>query len=252
MVYPSQATETKIAILNALEGHSSAEKGIGYNRLFEIINAKVGGSRRTFHKYLSELVTAGAVRKERDSRHKAGVVIYKTSMATQEEVLIDLAERISKMDTTPPIRTEYGEFFDWKMVQLSNLLGRSLCSLTREVREGKKDEPYTYAFARILSEGKKAEMNLLSENKRRELSYGITMGGVDKSPPMKRITISHGITIPVPNSIDQSVEKEIMDELHELDALAQEWVDKAEPIYEKALSCFPESERHLVEEKLRE
>ena len=92
MVYPSQGREVKTAILEALEKHRSPDNGLGYNTLFDAVNSKVGGSRRTFHKYLSELVSSGAVRKEKDPRHKVGVTIYRTEAAKPELTLIELED----------------------------------------------------------------------------------------------------------------------------------------------------------------
>ena len=234
-------------ILRALEGCNSPEKGIGYNKLFEIVHSKVGGSRRTFHKYLSELVSVGAVRKDKDSRHKAGVVIYKTSAATGQELLIELAERISKISATPPIQANAPGFFvDWKMVQLSDMLGRSLCDLT----PAEERKEMTYAYARLMSGGKEAEMTLFSEDKRNDMTYGISLPGVRKSPPMKWIKLSYAICIPIPNSIPESAEKEIHGELAEIGLLAQEWRRKVGPLVEKALSYFPESERERARQSL--
>ena len=233
--------------MRALDRCNSPENGIGYNKLFEIIHSKVGGSRRTFHKYLGELVSVGAVRKDKDPRHKAGVVIYKTSTATRQEVLMELAERISKVSATPPIQSiAPGFFVDWKMIQLSDMLGRLLCRLTY-VDERKE---VTYAYARLMSEGKEAEMNLLSEDGARKLTYGISSPGVHKTPNMKQIKLSHEICIPVPISIPGLAEKEIMEELQKIDRLAHEWKQKAVPLVERALSYFPESERERVRETM--
>ena len=153
MGYPSQGIGVKIAILEALENHTSQEKGLGYNTLFDEVRKKVGGSRRTFNKYLNELTSTGAVKKERDPRHKTGVTIYRTDAATQEQVLMDLTDRIFAM-TSPPkllrdamdrqivdearrrgikkkeditdqdLREINESLRMWKMAQVSDLLGR--------------------------------------------------------------------------------------------------------------------------------
>jgi len=168
MVFPSQANEVKNAILQALEKCTSAEKGIGYNKLFDVVNNKVGGSRRTFHKYLNELVSAGAVKKDKDPRHKAGVIIYRTDSATQEEALIELAERLATIIKMPPIVKRFigDERMDsapdswkraWKLILLSDVLGRLLANVMPNPKPG------WYASGRI-TEDKRIVIDLTSEN----------------------------------------------------------------------------------------
>jgi hypothetical protein len=247
MVYPSQGTETKTMILHALEGCTSLENGIGYNKLFEIVNSKVGGSRRTFHKYLSELISAGAVRKDKDPRHKAGVVIYKTSTATQQEVLMKLAERISEMSSTPPILKnimlgrESKFLVDWKMLQLSDMMGRSLCHMIPFDVKG-----MTYAYARITNEGKKAELNLISEDGKERTTFSRE----PRKPLPMIMRIGHVISIPLPPN--ESAKDQIMEEFRKLDLLGKEWQQKSIPLEEKALSYFPKSERELILKELHE
>jgi len=96
MVHPSRENEIKTEILRTLESYTSPEKSIGYNQLFDVVNSKVGESRRTFQKYLKELVETGAVRKEKDPRHRAGVIIYRTPSAKLDQALINTVTRASR------------------------------------------------------------------------------------------------------------------------------------------------------------
>jgi len=158
MVFPSQANETKTAILQALEKCMSPEKGIGYNKLFDLVQNRVGGSRRTFHKYLNELVSIGAVRKDKDPRHGVGVVIYRTESAAQEEVLIEFAERLAAMSKMQPYAKRLTDTYRpegapvqwkkaWKLILLSDILGRALANLMPEPKPG------WHAFARFIEVG---------------------------------------------------------------------------------------------------
>ena len=171
MVFPSQANATKTAILQALEKCTSAEKGIGYNKLFNLVHGKVGGSRRTFHKYLNELVTDGAVKKDSDPRHGVGVIIYRTEFATQEEVLIEFAEQltaISKIEASVKrlrhVWVQQGNpdhlLKAWKLILLSDILGRSLAKLLPSPKLG------WHASARIIKSGsmEKVVINMISDD----------------------------------------------------------------------------------------
>lgn len=193
MVFPSQANTIKTEILQALKDCTSPEKGIGYNKLFDIVRGKVGGSRRTFHKYLNELVNAGAVKKDKDPRHKAGVIIYRTEAATQEEVLIELAERITAMTKTPSVIERFighgGESASdeqskiQKLVVLSDILGRRLASILP------LSKPGWYAYAKIIKDGpiEKVTIRATSDDERNGMKSEYTIGtGV----PPERLAIA--------------------------------------------------------------
>ncbi len=179
MVFPSQANEIKDAILQALEKHKSPEKGIGYNKLFDLVQGKIGGSRRTFHKYLNELISAGAVKKEKDPKHKVGVIIYRTESASQEELLIELAERLASMSKMPPILKRFidGAPEEWrkacKIIMLSDAIGRVLAKCSPSyVSE------WQYATAKITEEGpvQKVEIRMSSEDGKKTGRYEFSIG----------------------------------------------------------------------------
>ncbi len=96
MVYPTQRSKARKAILEALEEHISLESGIGYNMLFEKVEGKIG-SRATFEKYLSELQHEGYVTKQDDPHHKRAVILYRLPEASDFELLtLHLSEKLSK------------------------------------------------------------------------------------------------------------------------------------------------------------
>ena len=173
MVYPSQGREVKTAILKALDKHRSPHSGLGYNTLFGAVNSKVGGSRRTFHKYLNELISSGAVKKERDLRHKVGVVIYKTEIASQEQILMDLVEKIVAMEKQPLLASLPKADEKWekamKIVVLSNILGRHLASIEPVSKPG------WYAYARVIRRpsGETVKINFTSDDETEGGEYTI-------------------------------------------------------------------------------
>jgi DNA-binding transcriptional ArsR family regulator len=276
MVFPSQANETKTAILRALEGYNSPEKGLGYNKLFEAVKKKVGGSRRTFHKYLSELVATGAVRKEKDPRHKAGVTIYGTEAATQEQVLIELTDRIFEITKPPEIITQRiikGEVIArarvalkrgilkkegitdddlreiiestkiWRMAQVSDVLGRYFSRLMNEYYPWKE---MTYAYGRIVkdAEGKeRAEINLVSDDNRQ--SAGLYAESPGEQPLAGMMRIAHTRSIVVPYPPDKSRD-EALEEIKSIDVSTDEGVTKASEKVQEILARYPSAERERI------
>jgi hypothetical protein len=86
-------------IAKCLKSHTSVDTGIGYNTLYDAVLGELAVtiSRRTFDRALDRLVERGAVSKQPDSRRKRGVVIFATSRAPLDRLLIDArtgAERL--------------------------------------------------------------------------------------------------------------------------------------------------------------
>lgn len=113
MVYPKQKFRVRRAILKALTEHTSAEKGIGYNMLFDKVRDEVG-SRSTFDKYLKELQHECYVTKEADPRHKTGVVIHRLEKASNFELLtLQLIERLNDLfegENVGPVEYDENKF----------------------------------------------------------------------------------------------------------------------------------------------
>ena len=90
---------------------TSAETGMGYNMLYDAVRGELGAiSRRTFDRALDRLVERGAVTKQPDSRRRRGVVIFTTSSAPLDRLLIDArtgAERLLRYPMKS--RTHYYE-----------------------------------------------------------------------------------------------------------------------------------------------
>ena len=116
LVYPKQEFLVRKVILEALRKNTSAEKGVGYNLLFDKVKDRVR-SKATFDNYLTDLEHDGYVTKEDDPRHKKGVVIYRIPNASELELLtiqmirniLDLFQR-SKSDRRKTIKSmEYDE-----------------------------------------------------------------------------------------------------------------------------------------------
>jgi len=216
VVFRSQANETKTAILQALEKCTSPDKGIGYNKLFDLVHRKVGGSRRTFHKYLNELVSTGAVKKEKDPRHGVGVIIYRTESATQEELLIEFAERLAAISKIPPIVKRFMDedrasgapdewMKAWKLIAVSDVLGRFLASLMSNPKPG------WHASARVIKDGpaEKVVVDMTSEDgmETEKLEFSFPHERLTKPRLYATIWKGHRRELPIPPELEKKFGK---------------------------------------------
>lgn len=277
MVQPSQSSKTKTAILEALKDHTSPEKAIGYNKLFDVVSDRVGGSRRTFHKYLGELVTTGAVKKDKDPRHKAGVIIYRTEAATQEQVLIELTDRIFAM-TKPSSILKEAMYHDigvearkrgirkkedvtddfvrqtnesvrmWRMAQVSDVLGKHF---RRLISLG--GIQFTYAYARVTKDAKgreKAEVSLISDDDRAKLVFSVGPPGEKQLPGMFTISRGRGVMVPLPSG-EKSMSA-TMERFAAIDILTEDGLKQASRLVKEILAGYPPAERERIEQAMRE
>jgi hypothetical protein len=247
MVFRSQAKETKTAILKALKKHSSAENAVGYNKLFDMVHKQVGGSRRTFQKYLSELVTTQAVKKETDPRHKTGVIIYLTEDAARENILLDLVERVTEISKMPPILKQHPTIgrVDMTMLQLSNELGRLLSKMLLP--------NFTYAYARITGEGanQRVTLNFLSEDKNNhaEICWPSDSPVLSTGKSVEVCEIGRNIGAKIPLPPDKEIRNTLMDELREACEVHPN-TQKIDEVVTKALSFFSEEDRQIIVKSL--
>jgi len=180
--------------------------------------------------------------------------------ATAIANLTQLAERIPEVAKNLPIESDAPRFFsNWKMVRLSDMLGRSLCQLEVAMKKeimptmlspNKPNEEVMYAYALLSNDGKKAEITLISRDRRKRITYGLSMAGVVKYPPMTMISSSLPLTVAMPNDIPESDKKEILEEFRKLEQAAAEVQEKAAPLVDRGLSFFAEEQRQEVLERM--